>query len=72
MGEIEQTNNQGGGEKSENVRVAVRMRPMNEGEQARGDLACLKADNDTTLIISQKFKMIDAGGPKKVTSSTTC
>ena len=43
-------------EKSENVRVAVRIRPMNEGEQARGDGACLNAENEDTLSIAQKYQ----------------
>jgi hypothetical protein len=41
-------------EKGENVRVAIRIRPMNEGESARGDAGCLNAENESTLSIAQK------------------
>lgn len=74
MGEIENVGNVrvGVGEKSENVRVAVRIRPMNENEKSRGDSTCLNADSEDILVIAQKFECLNAGGPRKVTSSTVC
>lgn len=47
------------------------MRPMNENESARGDNSCLNADSENMLVISQKFKLINAEAHRKVINSTT-
>jgi hypothetical protein len=57
-------------EKSENVKVAVRIRPMSESEVARGDQVCLNAENENTLSISQKFAFRYSEGPRRAISST--
>lgn len=38
----------------ENVRVAIRIRPLNELELERGDTNCLRLDGERTLQINHK------------------
>ena len=41
-------------DKSENVRVSIRIRPMNEQEQERGDANCLGVDGEKVIQINYK------------------
>ena len=41
-------------DKSENVRVTIRIRPMNEQEHERGDANCLGVDGEKIVQINYK------------------
>ena len=43
------------GKGGENVRVGIRIRPMNELELQRGDINCLRLEGERTLQINHKY-----------------